>query len=96
MSLFYKKRNNPKDRLPVIPKLDFTVRWEKHPNVLYCSRKGNEYYLRSVDYQWIKRVEPSEDLPFSLVADIPGVGFAYVEGDVWEMFNGNVWYRVKR
>lgn len=96
VSLFYEKRNNPKDRLPVIPKLDFTVRWEKHPNVLYCSRKGNEYYLRSVDYQWIKRVEPSEELPFDLVADILGVGFAYVEGDDWKMFNKNVWYKVTR
>lgn len=96
VDFFYEKRNNSMDRLPTIPRLDFTVHWKNHPKALYCSRKGDEYYLRSVDYQWIKMVEPSEDLPFDLVADIPGVGFFYVEGDNWKMFNKNVWYKVKR
>ena len=96
VDFFYEKRNNPKDRLPIIHRLDFTVRWEKHPNVLYCSRKDDDYYLRSEDYQWIKKVEPSKDLPFDIVADIPGVGFAYVKGDEWKMFNKNVWYVVKK
>ena len=95
VTFFYEKRNNPKDRLPIIPRLDFTVRWEKHPNTLFCSRIGDEFFMRSVDYRWMKKVKPSKELPFNLVADIPGVGFAYVEGYDWTMFNKNVWYKVK-
>ena len=95
VKLFSETRNNPKDKLHVVPKLGFTVDWERPPREVYCSRIGDCYYLRSKDYQWMESVNPSEDLPFDKVADIPGVGFVSDDGKNWEMFNENVWYRVK-
>ena len=96
VNFFCEKRNNPKDRLPFIPILDFTLEWETHPNIVYCSQKGDEFYFRSVDYQWIKKAELSDDFRFEKVADVPGIGFINVDGNDWQMFNNNDRYRVKQ
>lgn len=96
VNYFYDKRNNPKDRQPILPRIEFTVGWSHLPNRMYCSRSGNKYYLHSADYRWMKEVKPTGELPFDKVADIPGVWFSYSEDEDWTLVNKNVWYRVRR
>lgn len=95
VSFFYEKRNNPKDKMPVLPKLNFNVEFDKNLGIIYCSQKGDEFYFRSDDYSWKWQVEPTEELPFDKIADVPGVGFKYIGDNNWKMFNRNVWYSVK-
>ena len=93
---FYDKRNNPRDKIPVLPRLNFTVKWQHHPDRVYCSLNGGQYYLHSSDFRWIEKVEPTADLPFDKVADIAGIWFKYEGDNNWTMVNRNVWYRVGR
>jgi len=95
VSFFYEKRNNPKDKMPVLPKLIFNVEFDKNLEIIYCSQKGDEFYFRSDDYSWKWQVEPTEELPFDKISDVPGVGFKCIGDNNWKMFNRNVWYRVK-
>ena len=96
VSYFYDKRNNPKDKLPILPRIEFTVGWSNLPDKMYCSCLGTDYYLHSDDYRWMKKVNPTEELPFDKVADIPGIWFSYSEDEDWMLVNKNVWYRVRR
>lgn len=96
VNYFYDKRNNPKDKFPILPRIEFTVGWSNLPEKMYCSRLGDEYYLHSDDYRWMKKVNPTEELPFDKVADIPGIWFRYSENEGWMLVNKNVWYRVRR
>ena len=96
VNYFYDKRNNPKDKIPVLPRFDFSVKWDHCPNRVYCSHFGDKFYLRSSDYRWFKEVEPTAELPFDSVADIAGIWFNYDGNQDWAMENNNVWYRTKR
>lgn len=96
VNYFYDKRNNPKDKIPVLPRFDFTVKWAQCPERVYCSHFEDKFYLRSSDYRWIKEVEPTADLPFDCVADIAGIWFKCDGNQDWSMVNNNVWYRTKR
>lgn len=91
LNLFYAKRNNPSDRLPIVSRFDFEADWIESPDKVFCSRKGDDYYLRSLDYRWFRRVYPEKDLPFDKVADIPGLFFVYIGNKQWEMSVENVW-----
>lgn len=93
---YFDKRNYTKDKIPVLPRFDFTAKWAHSPDRIYCSHVGDKFYLRSSDYRWFEEVEPTADLPFDSVADIAGIGFKNDGNQVWTMVNNNVWYRTKR
>ena len=96
VNYFYDKRNNSKDRLPILPRIEFTVGWSHLPDKMYCSRVGDNYYLHSADYRWMKKIDPTGELHFDQVADVPGVWFRNEGDNDWKMVNKNVWYRVRR
>ena len=63
------------------------------PDFLLCKKQGTKTYLCSVDMKFKKSVKDSERLPFSEVADIPGVYFVR-EGEFWHMRNNNPYISV--
>lgn len=92
---FCAQRADSKDRLPSLPKFDYMVEWQSHPDIVYCNRVDDKIYFRSIDYRWMKEIIPSSELPFDQVADVPGVSFRYKGSKEWEMINSNVWYKVR-
>lgn len=64
------------------------------PEVLFCKRYDGTTYLCSDDYKYHVSVEDSEGLPFSGVADVPGVYFKK-DGDGWQMENVNPYVEVE-
>ncbi len=58
------------------------------PTMLLCKKMRGNTYLCSVDMKYKSSVRDSEGLPFSDVADIPGICFLR-EDDVWKMKNVN-------
>lgn len=67
---------------------------ENIPDFLLCKKKEEDTYLCSVDMKYHKGVMDTEGLPFSEVADVPGI-FFMKEGDVWKMQNVNPYISVK-
>ncbi len=95
LKLFCARRNNPSDRLPIVSRFDFCADWVEPPETIYCSRKGDSYYWRSLDYRWFRKVDTEKGLPFEKIADIPGVFFVYFGNKQWKMSVENVWYQVR-
>lgn len=71
--------------IPVIPQLrNLDERIDREYDRLLCKKYDGQTYLCSVDLKYHQPVEDTEDLPFSKVADIPGVFFCR-KGKVWAM-----------
>ena len=64
------------------------------PDFLLCKKTEGHTYLCSVDLKYRKSVVDTLGLPFSKVADIPGVFFMR-EGNVWKMQNVNPYITVR-
>lgn len=64
------------------------------PDFLLCKKTEKHTYLCSVDLKYHNRVRDTDGLPFSEVADIPGVFFMR-EGNVWKMQNVNPYITVR-
>lgn len=58
------------------------------PAFLLCKKTDSNTYLCSADLKYHRIVKDTERLPFSKVADVPGVFFMR-EDDVWKMRNVN-------
>lgn len=67
---------------------------EDIPEFLLCKKTDKHTYLCSVDLKFHRSVRDTENLPFSEVADVPGVFFMR-EGDVWKMKNVNPYITVR-
>ncbi|MEK3885311.1 DEAD/DEAH box helicase [Paenibacillus sp. PL2-23] len=67
---------------------DFT--WEKHnlPDKLYLQVVNGEYFLTSSDGHFYEKVESTDSLPFSKIANISGLFFIY-ENDKWQLRSYN-------
>lgn len=63
------------------------------PSFLICKKTSKSAYLCSVDLKYKRSVTDTERLPFSDVADVPGVFFTR-DGDVWRMKNVNPYVSV--
>ncbi|MEJ9209399.1 DEAD/DEAH box helicase, partial [Paenibacillus larvae] len=67
---------------------DFT--WKKHnfPDKLYLQVVNGDYFLTSSDGYFYEKVESTDDLPFSNIANISGLFFIY-ENDKWQLRSYN-------
>ena len=63
------------------------------PPFLLCKKTAEDTFLCSVDLKYKRIMNDTKRLPFSEVADIPGVFFVQ-EGDVWMMKNVNPYVSV--
>ena len=61
---------------------------------LLCKKTEKHTYLCSVDLKYHRSVMDSDGLPFSKIADVPGVFFMR-DGDVWKMRNVNPYITIK-
>lgn len=64
------------------------------PDFLLCKKTEEHTYLCSADLKYRKSVRDTDGLPFSKVADVPGVFFMR-DRDVWIMHNVNPYVTVK-
>ncbi len=64
------------------------------PDFLLCKKTKEHTYLCSVDLKYHNSVKDTDELPFSKVADVPGVFFMR-EGNVWKMHRVNPYITVR-
>lgn len=64
--------------------------WKKHnlPDKLYVRVVNGEYFLTSGDGYFYEKVKSTDSLPFSKIANITGLFFAY-ENDSWQLRSFN-------
>ncbi len=67
---------------------NFTLMKGNLPDKLYLRVVNGEYYLASSDGYFYEKVESTDDLPFSNIANIPGMVFVY-ENDNWQLRSYN-------
>ena len=84
----------PVRRISKLQNFQFRSGNEEAADILFCKRYDGKTYLCSDDYRYHVSVDDAEGLPFSNVADVPGVYFNR-EGNAWQMVNVNPYIEVE-
>ncbi len=93
LDVFKTKPSMTKKEIKHVRNFHFKKKDDKIPDFLLCKRTEEKTYLCSVDMKYKNSVDDTEQLPFSEVADVPGVFFMR-DGDVWKMKNVNPYISV--
>lgn len=75
-------------KIPKLKNISILNEITEMPDILFCKKFNDGYYLCSGDMKYIRRVADSENDRFSEIADIPGIYFQK-ENNKWKMQNVN-------